>query len=255
MTETKALTTGASKRTVPGYQRAQEAVLAMVRDQRLPVGTKVPSERDLAVRFGLSRMTVRVGLENLVRAGVLERAGTAGTRVAGVSVVRVIDTKRAFSMSQIVRGSGARPGSRLLAFAPGVADRNTAARLAIATGAPVVTIRRLRTADEVPFCIETTTLAAGRVPGLAAEDLAQNVSLYALLRTRYGVEPADRDSEISVGAIGAGDAELLGLTVGLNVLLYRSVVRDAAGMPVETVASVNHPQRVVFSTQSAHIRV
>jgi hypothetical protein len=77
----------------------------------------------------------------------------------------------------------------------------------------------------------------------------------ALLRDRYGVQPADRDSEISVGPIGAEDAELLGLPLGLNVLLYRSVMRDAAGVPVETVSSVNHPQRVVFSTQSAHIRV
>jgi len=244
-----------AKRIVPAYQRAQEAVLAMVRDQHLPVGAKVPSERDLAARFGLSRMTVRLGLENLVRAGVLERAGTAGTRVAGVSVMRVMDTKQAFSMSQMVRGSGARPGARLLMFAPGVANRDTAARLAIAPGAPVVTIRRLRTADDVPFCIETSTMPAERVPGLVAEDLAQNASLYALLQERYAIRPTDRDSEISVGPIGEVDADLLGLAPGLNVLLFRSVVRDAAGVPVEAVSSVNHPQRVVFSTKSAHIRV
>jgi GntR family transcriptional regulator len=116
-------------------------------------------------------------------------------------------------------------------------------------------IRRLRTADDVPFCIETTTLPSERVPGLVAEDLAQNASLCALLRDRYGIQPTDRDSEISVGPIGAQDAELPGLATGLNVLLYRSVVRDAAGVPIETVASVNHPRRVVFSTQSVHILV
>jgi GntR family transcriptional regulator len=247
--------TGTPKRTVPAYQRAQEAVLDMVREQHLPAGAKVPSERELAARFGLSRMTVRLGLENLVRSGVLERAGTAGTRVANVSVMRVMDTKRAFSMSQIVSGSGARPGGQLLLFTRGKADRETARRLAIAAGAPVFTIRRLRTADDAPFCIESTTLPADRVPGLVAEDLAQNASLYTLLRERYGVLPTDRDSEISVAPIDAEDAALLGLAPGLNVMFYRSLVRDAEGVPVELVCSVNHPQRVVFTTQSAHVRV
>ncbi len=39
------------------------------------------------------------------------------------------------------------------------------------------------------------------------------------------------------------------------MLLYRSVVRNAEGLPIESVASVNHPQRVVFSTQSPQVRV
>jgi DNA-binding GntR family transcriptional regulator len=254
-TEIDATMTGRTAPRIPAYRRAQEALLAMVRDQRLPPGAKVPSERELAARFGLSRMTVRLGVQNLVRAGVLMRDGTAGTRVADVSVIRLMDARRAFSMSAIVRGSGAQPGGRLLMFAPGVADRNTAGKLEIQPGAGIVTIRRLRTADGIPFCIEAATLPLARVPGLVAQDLAQNTSLYELLKDRYGIEPAERESEISVGPIGAADAELLGLEPGLNVLLYRSVVRDAAGIPVELVHSVNHPQRVVFSTHAPQIRV
>ena len=244
-----------ASRERPAYMRAQEAVLSLVRTEGLRPGARVPSERALARELGLSRMTVRQGVENLVRAGVLERDGTSGTRVADVSVVRVIDSRRAFSMSHIVRRSGARPGGQLLMFAPGAADRALAARLGIEPGAATIRIRRLRTADDVPFCIETSCLPGGLVPGLVAEDLAQNASLYDLLRDRYGLLPIERESEISVGPIEAGDALLLGLPAGLNVLLYRSVVRDANGLPIESVASVNHPQRVVFSTHSAEVKV
>lgn len=244
-----------SRQEQPAYLRAQEAVLTLVRAEGLAPGAKVPSERALATQLGLSRMTVRQGIENLVRAGVLERDRTSGTRVAHVSVVRVIDSRRAFSMSRIVRSSGARPGAQLLAFAPERADRALAARLRIEPGATVICMRRLRTADDIPFCVETSRIAAALVPGLVAEDLAQNASLYDLLRDRYGVTPTDRDSQISIGPIGAEDAGLLGVRSGINVLMYRSVVRDAEGRPVESVSSVNHPQRVVFSTEAPQVRV
>jgi GntR family transcriptional regulator len=244
-----------AKPATPAYVRAQEQVVAMIRANRLQAGARVPSERELAQRFGMSRMTVRQGIEHLVRAGVLQRDSTAGTRVADVSVMRMMDTRRAFSMTQMVSASGARPGSRLLQFAPGRADRAVAAALRIEPGAAIVTIRRLRTADEAPFCIETSILPSARVPDLVAEDLTRNASLYQTLRDRYHILPTDRDSEISVRPIAADDAALLGLEEAINVLIYRSVVRDADGVPIEHLTSVNHPQRVVFTTESAHILV
>ncbi len=242
---------GRAKREQPAYMRAQEAVLTLVRAEGLGPGAKVPSERTLANQLGLSRMTVRQGVENLVRAGVLQRDGTSGTLVADVSVVRIIDSRRAFSMSQLVRGSSAQPGGQLLMFAPGTADAALAARLRIEDGAPVTWMRRLRTADAVPFCIETSCIPTALVPGLVAEDLAQNASLYTLLGERYGLHPTDRDSEISCAPVAAGDAHLLGVREGINVLMVRSLVRDANGRPIESVSSVNHPQRVVFSTHPA----
>ena len=135
---------GRSNRGRPAYIRAQDAVLTLVRAEGLQPGAKVPSERTLAMQLGLSRMTVRQGMENLVRAGVLEGDGNSGTRVADVSVVRVMDSRRAFSMSQMVRRSGARPGGQLLMFARGAADRDLAVELNLEAGATVVKMRRLR---------------------------------------------------------------------------------------------------------------
>lgn len=245
---------GRAKRGPPAYIRAQDAVLTLVRAEGLQPGARVPSERTLAMQLGLSRMTVRQGVENLVRAGVLERDGNSGTRVADVSVVRVMDSRRAFSMSQMVRSSGARPGGQLLMFASDAADRDIAAQLNLEAGATVVKMRRLRLADDLPFCIESSCIPAALVPGLVAEDLAHNASLYSVLRDRYGLVPTDRDSQISVAPIAAEDARLLGVAEGLNVLMYRSVVRDETGRLIESVISVNHPQRVVFSTHSMHIK-
>jgi GntR family transcriptional regulator len=244
-----------AKQNQPAYIRAQKAILELVGAERLAPGARIPSERDMATRLGLSRMTVRQGMENLVRAGVLERDSTNGTRVASLRVVRVMDSHRAFSMSQMVRSAGAQPGSRLLVFAHGRLEAKMADKLNLPAGAAVVTIRRLRTADGLPICIETSYLPAAAVPGLTAEDLTQNASLYELLRNRYALHPAVRKSEISVSRIDAEDASLLGVTAGINVLEYRSTVSDADGMALEHVVSVNHPERVVFSTDFAHIKL
>jgi GntR family transcriptional regulator len=118
-----------------------------------------------------------------------------------------------------------------------------------------VTIRRLRTADDLPICIETSYMPAALVPGLTAEDLTQNASLYALLRSRYGLEPTNRKSEITVAPIDEEDAALLGVEAGINVLRYCSTVNGSDGKALEHIVSMNHPERVAFSTDFAHIRL
>jgi GntR family transcriptional regulator len=233
----------------PAYRRAQTAILHLI-EGTLSAGDKIPSERTLSDTLKISRMTVRRAVDNLVRLGVLERRSTSGTHVAAPNILRPLDPQHAFSISQIVKGSGAVPGSKLLFFEAAVASRETAEQLQLAAGARLLVIRRLRTADGVPFCVETSYLPAERVAGLSADDLAQNASLYAILKERYGIQTGHRHGFISVGPIGARDADLLGLLPDDSVLLYRSVVFDRQGRPIEHMISANHPQRVTFTTKA-----
>jgi GntR family transcriptional regulator len=233
----------------PAWLRAQGAIEEMIASSAYAAGEKIPSERRLAEQFGLSRMTVRQAVESLVRVGVLERDSTSGTRVASPSIRRVMDSRHVFSMSQQIRSSGAEPGSRLIYFAQTVAGQAIADRLGIEPGVLVIGIRRLRTANRIPLCVETSYLPAERVRGLAAADLLEDASLYSVLDSRYGLRPVARRSEISVAPVGSEDAELLGLRIGTNVLMLCSVVLDKQGTAIEYVISVNHPERVSFTTE------
>jgi GntR family transcriptional regulator len=241
------MTTTATRRQ-PAYRQAQDAILAMLKGPGYPAGTRIPSERVLAEQFGISRMTARHAVENLVRDGVLERDSTSGTRVAGGGVVRNLAAHVA-SLTSIIARAGAKPTSRLLSFAALPAPRGVAQALGLPRDAPVVAVRRLRLADGQPFCIESSFLPARRVPGLADADFGPGSSLYALLEERYGIRPAGRRGRIQIGHVVAEDAALLGLEPGAPVIEYRSVVFDTAGQPVEHVVSLNHPQMVVFTTE------
>ena len=79
-------------------------------DTRLSVGDVVPSERELAERFGISRMTVRQAVDSLVSSGMLERRRGSGTYVRAP---KVDVQSRISSFSEEMRQRGMIPGTRV----------------------------------------------------------------------------------------------------------------------------------------------
>ncbi|MEZ5130075.1 MAG: GntR family transcriptional regulator, partial [Micropruina glycogenica] len=94
---------------VPKYYQVKREILRMIAD--LAPGTAVPTERELAVRFGTSRTTVRQAIAELVVDGRLARTQGSGTFVAQpkLMVVRPLT-----SFSQDLQSEGWRPGSVVL---------------------------------------------------------------------------------------------------------------------------------------------
>lgn len=240
-------------RRVPVYRAIEDKIREIVAAQALEPGDRVPSERTLADSLGANRMTVRKAMDRLVAAGVLERAGTAGTRVAMPRVTRPMGAQAGQGISRVVARAGGVAGSRLLHFELAHATAKLAGRLGIAEGDELVVLRRLLTVDATPFCIETSHLPAALVPGLHAEDLTAGQSLYSLLTTRYGIDVVAGEREIATAAATEFEARHLRLRPGSGVLLMRLRAFDGAGRPVESMTSVNHPQLVVFRTPAAQL--
>ena len=228
--------------------RASDLVRQMIRDGGMSPGERLPSERDLAERFGISRMTVRKALETLVGEGTLERRGAAGTFLPEPAVVRPLSRQVSTAISEVVGGRGRQSGARLLFFEQAAADGHVARRLHLPEGAPVIVIKRLRLSDGLPFCVETSHLAQHRVAGLTAADVVDAPSLYALLRERFGLTFAASDFQIAAAPPPEAEAGFLGLAPGRVALTMRSTVYDRDGVAAEYVVSWNHPDRVAFES-------
>lgn len=235
--------------TIPLYLQVQEMLQEMIGGTEYAPGDKIPSERELSEQLGVSRMTVRRAVDNLVRMGLLERDSTSGTRVSLPRVGRSLDEKRSQGISQMLMAEGARPGNKLLHFEVIRAPQKIADRLQLKLGSQVVVIRRLRLVNDVPFCLETSYLPAERVRGLVAEDLLGNQSLYALLEERFGIQHRATEREISLSYATVHEAEALRLEPGDPVLLFRGLVYDQDHKPFEYLKSVNHPKYVVFKSK------
>ena len=73
------MTSGLNK---PIYVRIQEYIAELILSGKLAPDSKIPSERDFSEDLGVSRMTVRKAITELVSEGLLERRHGSGTYVA-----------------------------------------------------------------------------------------------------------------------------------------------------------------------------
>lgn len=76
------ISVGPVQRTPRLSDVVRDRLLDAIRDADLPAGAKLPSERELAERFGVSRTVVREAVRDLVAQGVLDGGSGTGARVA-----------------------------------------------------------------------------------------------------------------------------------------------------------------------------
>ena len=171
----------------PLYLQVQETLKEMIEDIEYGPGEQIPSERELSDMLGVSRMTVRRAVENLIQMGLLERHSTSGTYVCQPQVVRHVGSQYPVGLTQMLQQQDTRVGARLLAFDTIRAPRKVADHLRLRLGEPVIMLRRLRTVNGLPFCIETGYVPAQYLPDLVQSDVEGDISFYALLKERYGI--------------------------------------------------------------------
>jgi GntR family transcriptional regulator len=141
---------------------------------------KLPTERDLADRFSLSRLTVRQVLGRLESEGRVYREQGSGTFVSEPRIAKSLELT---SFSEDMRARGLRPGSSEVSLVQRPAGAEIGAALGISPRAEVLHFHRVRTADDTPMCVEDSYLPSALAPGLAASDI--DGSLYELLENRF----------------------------------------------------------------------
>ena len=208
-------------------------------------GTMLPSERALAERYGVARMTVRQELERLESKGLIYRVQGKGTFVAEPKFTQ---TQELTSFSEDMRARGMVPGSEVLSTEVSEAHEIVARELGLEVGDPVVRIERIRTADGEPMAYERANLPAVRFPGLENESLA-DTSLYEILQTKWGVRFARALQRVSVVTLSDEEAARLHVTVGRSAFLFERTTHAADDSAVEYVRSLYRGDRYQVATQ------
>ena len=201
--------------TLPIYVQLENLVRDKIDNGEWAPGVMLPSERQLCDTYGIARMTVRQAISNLVMEGLLTRTQGRGTFVARPRLRQSLS--RLTSFSEDMRDRGLLGTTRLLAREEMPASPEIAAALAIAVGAPVLQIQRLRSANGHPMALETSTLRGDVSAPLHHEDL-EHQSLYRLLEERCGVRMLRASQELEAGIAGEAEARLLQVAAGAPVL-------------------------------------
>jgi GntR family transcriptional regulator len=212
---------------VPLYHQAARVLEEAIEDGRLPRGSKLESELDLAERLGISRPTMRAAIKQLVDKGLLMRRRGIGTTVAPRPVRRAVALT---SLYDDLKESGREPTTRILNFEETPCPPEIAEHLGLGPTAPVLRFDRLRLADSDPIALMHNFVPVGLLK-IESEDLEQT-GLYDLFR-RNGIAPHVATQRVGARKAGAEEAELLEVELGDPVLTMTRTAYDTSGRPIE----------------------
>ena len=222
---------------VPKYFQLQEILLNLI-ETELTYNEMIPSERELVDRYGLSRMTVRQAINQLVTEGRVYRLVGKGTFVARPKIEMPL---RLASFTEDMRARELEPGSRDLERRVIPANAQLVRGLNLNPGELVHVISRLRTANSEPMAIERSHIPVNLAPGLDAVPLSDR-SLYQVLAGEFGIVLERGEQTIEAGIVDAADGALLKLRAGSPVLLLQRR-SFAGGRPVEFTVSTYRGDR------------
>jgi len=192
-------------------------------------GDKLPSEGDLAARFGVNRHTLRRAVEELITAGLLERQHGVGIFITGQLLEYRVGTNTRFT--QTLTDIGISTETKVVRKMVAPASAGVARNLSLAPDDHILWIETLRIADGIPFCVISHFLPVKPYGDLLND--YHSGSLHDLLSACSGKL---RRTESLVTAIlpQGDDAKLLGITQNRPVLRVKSLnVIDLDSTPVE----------------------
>jgi GntR family transcriptional regulator len=211
------------------------------------VGDAIPSERQLSADFGVSRLTVRAALDDLVREGYLVRRHGSGTFVSEPKIAQELTMT---SFTDDMRSRGLSPASETLDLRTVSAGARLGRLLRVSPSEPVLVAERLRLADGESMAIETVHIRAAQVPGLTAQDLEER-SFYELLRDRYGIVVVGGEQTIEPTVTDEYESQALGIPLHSPAFRFERVTHSREGEIVEFVESIYRGDRYRLVTTLA----
>ncbi len=207
-------------------------------------GAAIPSEIELAGRFGVSQGTVRKAIDALAADNLLVRRQGKGTFVA----THTEEQASSFRFLRIRHNDGhdEYPASRLVDIKRGKAGADAARLLELALGDAVLILRRVLEWGGEPVVLDEITLPAALFRGLTrARYDAYHGSMYGLFETQFGVRMLKAREHVSAIAADAVSARVLGVAVDAPLLAVDRVTFTYGDRPVEV-------RRGLCNTRSHH---
>lgn len=228
---------------MPELRRADTAyaqVATHIREQihggQLQPGDRVPSVREIAAQWKISKATADKALSTLRAEGLLVAVTGIGTQVA--PRIPTVQTGAERFRRMLTSGRATRPGERshILDSELAPATETAAEFLRIEPGTPAVRRRRMFTEDDGTVIALSTSWLRGelseRVPALLDVASIPGGTIGAV-REATNRQPGLQQSQLSARLVTGEEAELLQLAEPAAVLIAESRLSDEDGDPLE----------------------
>jgi len=213
------------------------------------IGDRIPSEDELAVRFGVSKITIRQAISNLAADGYLMKVQGRGTFVAGNQPVVGLTMKTGFTDGLF--GRGVQETREVLER--GVIEPPADVRLLLGIDGPIYRIATRRLAEGVPVSSDESFMSAGLLPGIEGEDLG-DFALFAAIQARGTRKVFKMRQTVEITLLRAEEAQTLGAAAGQPVLAVHRLLIGAEDLPLAYSRIVEIGERFKLETEFERIR-
>lgn len=224
---------------IPLYEQIARPIEAAILSGSLPPGAMLEDEISLAKRLDVARPTARRALQELAHKGMVTRRRGIGTRVTPPHVRRPMKLS---SLNEDLIQAGFTPSTRVLSYEVREANPDEAKRFDIEPGTGILSVSRLRMADDHPLAILTNLLPIDVAPSW--QELGEH-GLYHCLHTR-GIDITSASQEIGAREATADEARLLDEQPGSPLLTMQRIGHTADGRTVEIGTHVYRPSLYSF---------
>ena len=225
---------------VPVYYQIQNIIYELIKNKKIKRGDKIPTEEELCNLFGVSRMTIRQALQNLVNMDILEREAGKGTFVSENKILIDISNLKSFSEDMTKRGF--KVSNKVLDKNVIKADKYLADVFSIPEGEEIFYIKRLRFLDDTPAAIESSHILLKKCPNIINTDLANN-SLFSILENEYKLKIDFSEQVIEPILSNEEESEFLNIKIGTPLLKMVGRTYLKSGEIIEYVIGIYRGDR------------
>ncbi len=164
--------------TLPLYRQLSQKMLERILNGEWAINSKLPSEAELCNTYGISRMTVRLALDDLQNKGYIARRQGIGSFVTKPKIEQHLASF--YSFTDDIERMGYRIDKRVLRFAAASVSGIISEKLSLPPDSRVFIIERVHFCNQTPFAVESSYIPQYMCPALSL-DLIEKNGLYRSL--------------------------------------------------------------------------
>lgn len=230
----------------PLYHQLKQNLKAEINRGKYGPGEKLPPEAALCEIYGVSRITARRAISDLVEDGFLHRQQGKGTYVKDFKVKRQLVSVGGFS--EITTAEGKMPRTQILSSSV-VESEELNSLFSLEKKSKFLKLHRLLFIDEEPFIIETSYYPLNIFPGLEME-INTSKSTYTLLKDKYGIEIQSSEKTVDVVYSTEEESEIFKCDIGTPLFLIEKLAYDIENTAIHMSKSLFLTNKVKFTIRA-----
>ena len=233
----------------PLYEQVKKHLLTLIDNGILVTGDILPSEKTLEDDFGVSRVTIRRALQELVHEERIVRIPGKGSFVLSPKIEPLTALT---SFSENMRAQGYVPTYQQAQISIEDVKPNVASKLRVPENSRVVHVNRLMLADGLPMAIQDAYLpyAIYQVkPSFFTPEVLTNISMYKVLELELGVKLYRAEEWVDASKAYPEEADKLQISPGDLLLIIERLTYSSENLPIEYVKLIFPANRYRYKVE------